>query len=384
MTPQVHIGIDARMYSKSFTGIGRYTHELTKHLFVLRPEWHFTLFLAPQEYEAFDPPSLNVDKVLSPEKHYSFAEQTSFWTKISRQKFDLFHFPHFNAPLLYAGKTIVTIHDLTISFFPGKKKTSWLDKAGYKLVVSDIVKKSKKVIAVSENTKKDLQNILKAPEEKIAVVWNGLGAEFLREEQNVEQVKSLFGKLKKKHEIEYPYFLYTGVHREHKNVVGMIKAFEKFLKKRPNVQLVITGKEDPYYPEIREEIEKSSLQNNVKTVGLVSENELKTLFYHAHTFVFPSFYEGFGLPPLEAMAMEIPVVASNASSIPEICADAAEYFDPKNIDDIAEKMTKVFSDTKRRNELREKGKKRIQFFSWKRMAEETIKVYEEVLFPEAD
>ena len=375
-----HIGIDARMFATSFTGIGRYTHELTNHLFQLRPDWKFTLFLAPEAFQEFESPHENIQKVIAPEKHYSFAEQTSFLKRISQQKFDLFHFPHFNAPLLYRRKSVVTIHDLTISFFPGKKKTSWFHKLGYKLVISNVVKKAQRVIAVSKNTKSDLQKILHTPEEKINVIWNGLGSEFLREKQNLENVESSWQKLTKLHNIQKPYFLYTGVHREHKNVVGMIQAFSQFLKNGGDAELIITGKEDPhYYPEIGEIIIEEKLEQKVKRVGLVSEEELKALFYHAHVFVFPSFYEGFGLPPLEAMSMEIPVIASNTSAMPEICGDAVEYFDPHSISQMAKKMQFLAENEERRQDLIFKGKERIKLFSWQKMAEETVKVYEESL-----
>lgn len=375
----VHIGIDARMYSSDFTGIGRYTQELVKFLGKMRPQWKFSLFLSEKAFSECTFSERNIQKILSPEAHYSFQEQTSFLKKIAAEQFDLFHFPHFNAPIFFRGKSVVTIHDLTISLYPGKKKTSWFHKIAYKTVLSRIIKKSKRIIAVSHNTKKDVQRMFHVPEEKIKVIWNGLGNEFLRSHQEEKSLHKLREVFFKKHNISKPYFLYTGVHREHKNVLGMIRAFEKFLETNPDAELVITGKEDPYYPEVRGEIVQKNLQNSVKLVGLVSEEELKMLMYFAKVFVFPSFYEGFGLPPLEAMAMEIPVIASNCSAIPEVCGNAAEYFDPHNITEMSECMIRAFHDETLRKNLVEHGNIRIQLFSWKKMAEETVKVYEEIL-----
>lgn len=375
----VHIGIDARMYSSRFTGIGRYVHELTDRLFLLKPEWKFTIFLAEKAFQSYSPPAKNIQKVLAPETHYSFGEQTSFLKKISKEKYDLFHFPHFNAPIFYRGKSVVTIHDLTISFYPGKKKTSLFHKLGYKAVLSNIVKKSKRIITVSHHTKQDLMKLHSVPDEKITVIWNGLGKEFYRSEQNENTMKNVFHALCKRNTIQKPYFLYTGVHREHKNVVGMIQAFHKCRESGIDAELLITGKEDPFYPEIGEIIEKYNLSECVKRVGLVDENELRALFYHARVFVFPSFYEGFGLPPLEAMAMEIPVTASNAASIPEICGDAALFFDPKNTEEMSTQMSLLFQNEAKRNECIQKGKNRCELFSWEKMAQETLNVYETVL-----
>ncbi len=374
-----HIGIDARMYSTLFTGIGRYVHELTDRLFALRKDWKFTVFLSKKTFESFIPPGPHVEKELAPESHYSLAEQTSFLKRISKHNFDLFHFPHFNAPIFYRKKSIVTIHDLTISYYPGKKKTSWFHKIGYRLVLSSIVKHAERIITVSSHTKDDLTKMLRVSPDKITVIWNGLGKEFFRENCKTEEMEKVKKDLFMRHHIENPYFLYTGVHREHKNIVGMITAFQKLLSREPNAELIITGKEDPWYPEISGIIEREKLGDRVKRVGLVDNNELLALYYYARALVFPSFYEGFGFPPLEAMAMKIPVAASRSSSIPEICGDAVEYFDPKNTDDMAEKMLLVFSRDEMRKKLVEKGAERIRLFSWERMADETMRVYEEAI-----
>jgi len=374
------IGIDARMFSTRFTGIGRYTQELIRRITVLRPHWHFTVFLAPAEFENFTPEATNVEKVLAPEEHYSWQEQTSFLKKINAQKFDLFHFPHFNAPVLYKGKSIVTIHDLTISFFPGKKKKSFLDKLAYKFVLKSILRRAKRIITVSEYTKMDLQKLFAFSSDKVRVIWNGLSEEFFRAAQDPALVAKRWGELENVYKLRQPYFLYAGVHREHKNVVGMLRAYSQFLKNGGQVDLVMTGKEDPFYPEINATIAKEGLGERVKKVGLVTEEELRALFFNAHAFIFPSFYEGFGFPPLEAMAMEIPVITSNASAMPEICGDAVEYFDPYILHNMSEKMQLIAENDTRRRELIARGRERVKLFSWGKMADETLRVYEEVLF----
>ena len=365
----MRIGIDARMYSSSFTGIGRYVHELTKHLFILAPEDEFVLFFNSPEYELFDPPTKNIKKVRVQAKHYSFSEQTTFFRALQKEKLDLMHFTHFNAPLLYYRKSIVTIHDLTLSFFPGKKMKRWWHRFGYYLTIRAAVKKASKVIAVSKHTKKDLMTLLKTPENKICVTYEAPDVNFRPITENKKK------EIKKKYQLQ-KFLLYTGVWREHKNVVGMIEAFSKISQKFPEVSLVITGRPDPTYPEVIETIQKFQLEDRVKRVGLVPEQDLYDLVGAADAYVFPSFYEGFGLPPLEAMASGVPVMASKSSCIPEICGkENALFFDPNNINEISASMEKILTDESVRKKLQHNGFSRVKDFSWKTMAEETLAVY---------
>jgi len=362
------IGIDARMYSSSFTGIGRYVYELTRHLFEMDPQNEYVLFMNEPEFSKFNPPHKRVRKVLVNAHHYSWAEQVKFARILRREKLDLVHFTHFNAPLFYRGPSVVTIHDLTLSFFPGKKMTSWLYRIGYHLVLESIVKRSKFVVAVSENTKKDLIKLLKTSSAKIKVIYEGVAAEFFKKSTVKPPVKGDF-------------FLYTGVWRNHKNLVNLLKAFAELLKRGDfEGKLVITGRPDPHYPEVAQTIQELGLKERVVLPGLVSEEELMALYQAAKVYVLPSFYEGFGLTPLEAMASGTPVVASNTSCIPEICGEKnARFFDPRDVDDMATTMAKVWFDESLQNKLREHGLKRVKDFSWKRMAEETFRLYQKLV-----
>lgn len=370
----MRIGIDARMYSSGFTGIGRYVFELIKYLGEIDQENEYFCFLNAPEFEKFYSPAKNISPLPVKASHYSAAEQTNFLRKLNRTKCDLVHFTHFNTPLLYRGKTVVTIHDLTLSFFPGKKMTSLAHRLAYNLVLRRSVKHAKKIIAVSENTKNDLTQLLKTPEEKIQVVYNGVGKEF----QPAKDIKVIKKYLADQYKITENYLLYTGVWRDHKNLVGLIEALEKLInEKKFSGVLVITGKENPVYaPEIYKAIEESSLKNKVIFTGLVSDEDLVKLYQAAKVFVFPSFYEGFGLPPLEAMACGIPVATSETSSMPEVCGDKnALFFDPRNIEDMTEKIWEAWSDEGLRKKLSDRGVRRASEFSWKKMAEETLDVY---------
>jgi len=372
------------MYSSGFTGIGRYTFELIRHLAKLDSEDEFVCFLNPAEFETFTPPASNFRAVRVDAPHYSLTEQTRFLQKLNSEKLDLAHFTHFNSPLFYRGKFVTTIHDLTLSFFPGKKMNDFFHRLAYNLVLSRGVARARKIIAVSKNTKKDLQNLLQTPAEKIKVVWNGVGREFTPStptELSRKQLEKKFG-------ISQNYLLYTGVWRDHKNILGLLSAVAKSREKNLSSrkrgwsgELVITGKKNPVYaPEIFAKVKELDLRKTVVFTGLVSDEDLRKLYQNARVFVFPSFYEGFGLPPLEAMSCGIPVAASNSSSIPEVCGEKnAEFFNPKNMEEMTAKIQKVWEDESLRKRLIENGLKRVLDFSWRKMAEETLQVYREVL-----
>jgi len=370
------IGIDCRLFSSNFTGIGRYTHELVTNIIEMNrklPEPHeLVLFFNNPEYKEFR--SLQpVKKVLVRAKHYSFAEQWRFWRKLVKEKCDVVHFPHFNKPILYRDKYTLTIHDLTLSMFPGKKMTKWYHRLAYHLVISSAIKKAKHVIAISENTKKDIVEHFRIKPEQIEVVYNGVNEEFDLMKDPEETKKTL-----RKYGISKQFLLYAGVWRNHKNLVRLIEAFEK-VREESDLMLVITGKPDPHYPEVQDKVKELGLEEVVIFPGMVSENELVHLYTAATIFVFPSLYEGFGLPPLEAMRCGTPVVASNTSSIPEICGEGnAIFFDPYIVSDIAEKIMMVYKDAGLQAQLIQRGAKRAADFSWDKMSEDTFKIIQDV------
>jgi len=241
----------------------------------------------------------------------------------------------------------------------------------YRKVLRSVTRKAKKIIAVSEHTKKDLQEMFNIPEERIQVIYNGVNPEF------GEKSKTSKPDLMKKLGLQKPYFLYTGVWRDHKNIVGMIKAFAAVNKNLGDqYNLVITGRHNPSYKEIPDTVNEMKLEEDVHLVGLVSEDDLKALYQHALAYIFPSFYEGFGLPPLEAMQCGTPVTASNKSAIPEVCGEGnALFFDPYSIDDMREKMRTIATDASVRQRLVDAGFERVKFFDWKKMTSSVLQIY---------
>lgn len=366
------IGIDARFYSSRSTGVGVHTANLIRCLADLDKKNHYTVFLNTEEYKRFSLPASNFEKEEVKSKHYSFAEQTSYLVQLNSHNFDLMIFPQFNAPFLYRKPYLVTIHDLTLHFFPGKKKKDFISRAAYKFLISRVSHNAKHCFAVSKNTKIDMVNILGVNEDKITVCYNGVSQRFspITDKQKLK-------KFKQKYNLSDRYFLYTGVRRSHKNIPGLLKAFHDFISKNPReeIDLVLAGPADSVYTEIPETIKKLNLEDRVQFQGLFSESELAMLISAAEAYVFPSFYEGFGIPPLEAMQCGVPTMVSNTSSMPEVCADASLYFDPHNIKDMSKALERIIHDKDLRSDLVKKGFEQSKKFSWERMAEQMYEVY---------
>jgi glycosyltransferase involved in cell wall biosynthesis len=400
----ITIGYDARMFGDQFTGIGRYNYEVTKRLFARKKiktsslkksdgglsdrtsdvDVRWVIFLNEPEYSQFDFPE-HVTKVCVDAPHYSLAEQTGFVKKIYQSKCDLVHFSHFNLPVLYRKPFTVTIHDTTLSFFPGEK-TSFFQKMAYQLVMRNALFSAKKIITVSHNTAKDVKKIFKVKDKKIKPIWNGLTDDFrtiTETEKNTIMTKYNLGK---------NYLFYCGVWREHKNIKRLLQSFLQLSLQFKDLQLVITGSPDTkllddffaenHFPfdafEGLQPISRKqrSFQKKIKPLGKVPFEDLVLLMGGAKSFVFPSLYEGFGLPLLEAMKAGVPVVSSNTSSLPEVGGDAAVYFDPNSVDDIVQKISTVLrlSPQDRLGMVR-RGLDQTKKFSWDRCADEMWDVF---------
>ncbi len=378
------IGIDARMFSDTFTGIGRCNFEITQRFFQQTDlPYKWVIFMNDPEYSRFKdtfPP--HVRAVCVNAKHYSISEQTSFLFHLYKAKCDLLHFTHFNRPLLYRKPFIVTIHDTTISFYPGKKMNKWFHKLAYKKVIQSSVTNAKKVITVSRNTQNDVENLFHIPSQRIQTIYNGISHDFKPASPLLHEA------VKQKYGIPDTFLFYAGVWREHKNLVKLLHAFRRLVdiieaptgpRYLKNIKLVLTGKPDFYYQEIPQTIHRLKLQNRVITPGLVPAEDLQYLYSAADVFVFPSLYEGFGIPPLEAMQSHTPVCASRISCIPEICGDAVAYFDPHDEKDMARVILQVLTQEELRKSLIEKGIKRLHSFSWDKTTQEILKIYAETL-----
>lgn len=367
------IWIDCRMYSSQFTWIWRYVYELISYLSKNDSENEYVLFFNEPHYTNFEIPNERWKKVLVNTRHYSVKEQTSFLFKLLQEKLDLMHFTHFNAPIFYTKPSIVTIHDLTLSFYPGKKMTKPHHRFGYNLAIKSVTKKAQKIISVSNHTKKDIVEILNIPEEKIVTIY-----EWINKEDFIRASNDEIEKLKLNFNLKKDFIFYTWVLREHKNLVRLVKAYSELVEEWFDMDLVITGKEDYTYFEVRDMIIAKKLQWRVHLLGFVSEKDLVGLYSSAKAFIFPSLYEWFWLPILEAMSIWTPVACSNISSMPEIAwPEWAMFFNPMSIESIKKWIREVTENENLRTKLIENWFKRVNDFKWENMWKEILDLYKE-------
>ncbi len=377
------IGIDARMYRSSVAGIGRYSQNLIKNLLVLDKKNQYILFMTPADKKEFE--KMKIENSLQIKNcklkiieidipHYSLSEQTKFSKVIKKEKLDLMHFLNFNYPVLHDGKFISVIHDLTLLFYPETaRKNSILKRFAFKYIINQACQNSQKIITVSQNTKGDLIKVFNINKEKIKVIYEAA-------DDKIFQKSSIsdINKIKQRYAIsDKPIILYVGQFRPHKNLKRLIDAF-KILRRKQSLKLVLIGKIDKN-SEINLLVDKYKYRRDILITGFVSNKELTSWYKIASVFVFPSLYEGFGLPGLEAMTAGTPVAASNRSSLTEIYQQAAIYFDPFNPSDIADKIKKVLIDKKLKASLIQKGYVQVKKYSWEKTAKETLNLYRQIL-----
>ena len=371
----MRIGIDARMYGKSQSGIGNYIKQITDQIFKLDKTNEYFIFLLEPTFSSYQTPNNRVHKIKATAYWYGYAEQTKFLFQLLKYKLDLVHFPNFNAPILYPGKRITSIHDITPIFFPGHKQKSWWRKTAYQITLQASLAKSTKILVPSNSTKDDLIKHFHLNPAKIEVIYLGFEAQFKKIE-NYAKIKEL----KAKYGLHKPYLFYVSAWRNHKNFIGLIKAFELIRDKYNfDCQLVLGGQEDLYYPDISRAIASSKYKNDIIVPGFISDEELVIFYNAAQVFVIPSFYEGFGLTGLEAMACGIPVASANVTSLPEIMGQAAFYFDPHDTDAMAKMILRILTEPITRNELIAKGYAQIKKYSWHQAALQTWHNYQSIL-----
>lgn len=306
--------------------------------------------------------------------HYTWQEQANLPGILYRENLDLVHFPHFNVPLFYRKPFVVTLHDLTHTRFPGRKKSRILHRLAYNLVMSQAIKRSKKIIAVSESTKKEILDYFHVPSTKIHVVYEGVagGYHIIDKDKSVAEVSNRFG-------IKKPYILYVGVWRRYKNLPALAEVFDQLIDSGLDYELVLAGEPDPYYPEIKEKVFSISHKDRVRAVGRVSDYDLNFLYNGAILFVLPSLYEGFGLTALEAASCGIPIACSDIPTLREVLGSGSEYFDPDNMENMKDVLKAILADPKRCEELANLALARVRHFSWKQSAESTINLYSEAV-----
>lgn len=368
------IGIDARFYGSVGKGLGRYTQKLIEHLEKIDSENKYFVFLRRENFDEYVPGSPNFQKVLADYQWYSFAEQLFFPWLLRSYQLDLMHFPHFNVPILYFRKFVITIHDLILLHFPTKRASTLSPLVyafkfmAYRWVIFSAIWRSQKIIAVSQFTKDDILSQYSIAKDKVVVTYEACEHEFANSDQNSEQVLKKYGIIK-------PYLLYVGNAYPHKNLEKLIEAFEIVSAKLNGLNLVLVGKEDYFYGRLKKQVSDGSKISRIVFPGFVSDKDLGVVYAQALQYVFPSLYEGFGLPPLEAMQVGVPVVCSDATCLPEILGSSALFFEAKKEGAMAEAILKVANDKQLQAELVAKGFAQVKKYSWEKMARETLGIY---------
>jgi len=368
----LRIAIDARKLRDY--GIGTYVRNLLRHLSRLDRTTEYVVLCRQQDASITADLGENFRAVPEQSAAYSLREQISVPLDLRRERVDLFHAPHYVLPPLTPCKSVVTIHDCIHLRFP-----QYLPhRIGYAYARTALwlaTHRSHRVLTVSEASKRDILRYFSVPPSKIDVIYNAIDERF-GEEPDPEELE----RVRERYQLDDQFVLYAGNIKPHKNLERLIEAFHT-LRKGPfeHVKLLIIGDEISKYATLRRAVHKYKLHKHVRFFGFVPDRTLAVLYRLAAVFVFPSLYEGFGLPPLEAMASGTPVITSNVSSLPEVVGDAALLIDPYETDAIADAMRRVLSEPALHADLRERGLRRAKEFSWERSVGRVRQIYEEVL-----
>ncbi|MBI1790152.1 MAG: glycosyltransferase family 4 protein [Acidobacteria bacterium] len=316
------------------------------------------------------------------------VDNVGFPAFLHRFAADLVHIPLNRVPLLMPRPYVVTIHDMSSLLFEERKgpRQDW-----HRFRFRTGLMRAERVIVVSAATRKDVENLLFVPHDKIRMVYNAPNPEFFRHRHvadaraaGPEAAALERRRILERYQIHYPFLLYAGSIRPQKNVPRLVEAFavaREELEQRPeykDLHLIIIGDEISDHPEVRRTVIQSRVEHVVRFLGFVPFDTLRTFYESATAFVFPSLYEGFGLPPLEAMASGAPVITSSSSSLPEVVGDAAMLVNPENVFDIARGIKEVLLDPELRARLAKAGQVHAAKFSWERTAREVLEVYQEV------
>ncbi len=360
-----HIVIDGRELR---TSSGRYIERLLHYLQRTDRQNRYSVLLKPEDMDGWEPANLHFSKVACSHKEFTFAEQVALRRQIEGLNPDLVHFAFPQQPILYSGRTVTTVHDLTTLRFTNPDKNPLIFKVKqwvYARVIKRAARKSVQVITGSQFVKDDVAKFTGVNPDKIKVTYEAADAIT----DAPEPVKALNGK---------QFIMYVGRPTPHKNLERLVEAFELLRAQHPDLLLVLAGKQDANYRRIEEIVQKANIKNVVFT-GFVSEGQLRWLYQNCAAYVFPSLSEGFGLPGLEAMIHDAPVVSSNATCLPEIYGEAAHYFDPSDVQAMADAISEVLRDKELRQQLIKNGQTQAQKYSWQRLAEQTLAIYSQAL-----
>ena len=367
----MRIGIDARKLHDF--GIGTYIRNLLRHLARLDSQTEFVLLCRPEDRESLAVLGENFRPVPESSGNYSIAEQIKVPWALRREGVTLFHAPHYVLPPLVQCRSVVTIHDAIHLMFP-----QYLPNQAAlfyaKWSISQAARRATRVMTVSESSKRDILRFVDTEPSKIDVIYNAYDERFA-----IEPAEEEMDRVRERYQLEDQFVLYAGNVKPHKNLERLIDAFHLVRQQGlDHLKLVLIGDEISKYSSLRRAVHRYQLHKYVRFLGYMPEETLAVMYRLAGVFVFPSLYEGFGLPPLEAMASGTPVVTSNVSSLPEVAGDAAVLVDPYDPQAIADGIYRALTDEALRKQMILKGIARAGQFSWEQSARRVRAIYGEV------
>ena len=366
------IGIDATSLCRKLTGIESYALNLIKEILKSGLDLEFIILFRKEVHPELAQFRNKAKFLICPFKQQILCEQVWLPFIAVREKVDLMHFPAFPPGILTFIKFVFTIHDANVWRHP--ETLSWKGKLYFKPLTILGAKRASSIITVSESSQRGIANHTNIPINKIINTYEGISESFrlLSNSNIVESIKFKYNLLEK-------IILSVNSIEPRKNISRLLDAFSILKKKSGFIhKLVLVGRQAWGQNEIADKVKCLKLENDIIMLGYVPIDDLIALYNFADLFVFPSIYEGFGLPPLEAMACGVPIVASKIPTLQEIIGDAAVFIDPYDANDIASKIEGVIGDSRTYADLREKGLKRVKLFSWLKVVEKTIDVYKSI------
>jgi len=371
-----HIVIDARIRRAS---TGRYADRLVEHLQDVDSINRYTILVQPDD--SWQPKAKNFARVDCPFAQFTFnpLDQTRFTRQLNQLKPDLVHFTMNQQPFFYRGTKVTSTLDLTMLRFTRAGKTPvpvfWLKMLGYRFLFWYSNKKSTAIITITDYVKTELAKMYPFTKGKTSTTLLASEPPMAGAPVRPATLDSIYHLPSTNPQ----FLLYVGAPFPHKNLERLVKAFELISPKHKDLRLVLVGKKEYYYTQLEKRVSKLPSKNQIVFTGFVPDESLKWLYQNAVAYVCPSLSEGFGLGGLEAMVHGCPVVSSNATCLPEVYGDAAHYFDPENVEDMATRIDEVLTSPTLRTKLTALGHKQAAKYSWRRMAEQTLAVYNGVL-----
>ena len=364
----MRIGVDLSAIQSTKSGVDWYSHRVIQEMMnLLDPGEQLYLFSNRETgFESEAAARANVTVVRSGFSYQEPWRQFVLPGLLRQYKIDVCFFTNFVLSVAATCPMVLTIHDLSFRLFP--RTHSLRNVIWARSLVPISTRRSSHIIAVSNNTKLDLVRVMNLPSHKISVVHEGSPEEFNPEPgPEDEEAMAHYGIIK-------PFILFVGTLEPRKNLNVLIRSFDQVAKSRHDVHLVLVGRRGWMAQSIFDELERRDLLGRVHITGYVREQYLPAFYRQAAAFVYPSLYEGFGLPPLEAMSSGTPVIVSRSSSLPEVVGDAGLYVNPLDADDLAKAMERIISDSELAADLRRKGFEQAGKFSWKKAAEQTLQI----------